>query len=341
MAMLKKRVLILIATAVLVLAIVLSSFLYLNFQKPYSGNIEPITLGLYPSEYNSLIYIAKDQQYFLANGLNVTLKNYPSGATAVQGMLAGEVNVATGSEFVLANNILQNANLYAIGSVSKYLNVDLVARTDEGISSVSDLVGKRIGVTIGSSNQFFLSRYLAVNGINQSQITLINLNFAETPNAIANGTVDAAVTFQPYINQIKNLLANRTVVWPIQSNQFGDFQATCTKNWATTHTDLIVRFLKALIQAEKFNINHQDQAISLVARDLNYTNSYTTSVWSDYHYSVTLEQSFILLMQEEGRWLISNNLTNATSIPNFLNYVYVDGLKSVKPQSVNIIGLGD
>jgi ABC-type nitrate/sulfonate/bicarbonate transport system substrate-binding protein len=296
---------------------------------------------MYPSEYNSLIYIANDQQYFSQNGLNVTFKNYLSGATAVSGMLNGEADVATGSEFVLANNAMKNTSIYALGSVSKYLNVYLAARSDKDIFSVSDLIGKRIGVTIGSANQFYLGRYLEINGVNQSQVTLVNVNFAETPTALANDTVDAAVTFQPYTNQIQSLLRNRILLFPIQSNQFGYFEATCTRSWATAHPDLVARFLKALIQAENFNTNHKDQAISLVAKDLNYTNSYTASVWSDYQYSVTLDQSFVLLMQGEARWLIDNNLTGATSVPNFLNYIYVDGLKSASPGSVNIIGLGD
>ncbi|MGZ4851501.1 MAG: hypothetical protein ACXV2C_09005, partial [Candidatus Bathyarchaeia archaeon] len=72
--------------------------------------------------------------------------------------------------------------------------------------------------------------------------------------------------------------------------------------------------------------------------DLNYTNSYTASVWPDYQYSVTIDQTFILLMQDESRWLISNNLTSATSVPNFSNYVYLNGLKSVDPGAENVIG---
>ena len=108
-------------------------------------------------------------------------------------------------------------------------------------------------------------------------------------------------------------------------------------SWAAEHPDLIVRFLKALVQAENFNINHQDQAKAIVAKDLNHTSSYISSVWPDYQFSVTLDQSFILLMQDEARWLISNNLTTA-SMPNFLNYVYLDGLKAAKPEAVNIIG---
>ncbi len=339
MAALKKRNLMVLLVIILAIAIVLSSFVYLTFQQSYVGNSESLKIGVYPSEYNSLVYIAADQQYFSANGLQVTLENYVSGAAAARGMLNGEVNISIASEFVVVNNAMQNANLCAFGSLSKYLNLYVVARPDKGINSVSDLSGKRIAVTIGTGNQFYLGRFLELNGINLNQVTLVNVDFAQTPNALANGTVDAAITFQPYINQIQSLLNNKTVIWPAQADQFGYFEAICSKDWAATHPDLIIRFLKSLIQAQDFNLNHPNQAKDIVAKNLNYTSEYINSVWSDYLYSVTLDQSFILLMQDESRWLIDNNLTSVTSVPIFLNYVYVDGLKSVSPESVNIIGL--
>jgi hypothetical protein len=39
----------------------------------------------------------------------------------------------------------------------------------------------------------------------------------------------------------------------------------------------------------------------------------------------------------EARWVISTNLTNRTAVPNFIDYIYLDGLLSMKPESVNII----
>jgi hypothetical protein len=41
---------------------------------------------------------------------------------------------------------------------------------------------------------------------------------------------------------------------------------------------------------------------------------------------------------EVARWMISDNVIKEKHIPNFVNYIYVDGLKAIKPEAVNIIG---
>jgi hypothetical protein len=42
-------------------------------------------------------------------------------------------------------------------------------------------------------------------------------------------------------------------------------------------------------------------------------------------------------MEDEARWMISNNLTPEKSLLDLMNYIYVDGLGAVKPEAVNII----
>ncbi len=335
----KKRNLIIAAVIFLVIAIVLSSFIYLNSQKPYIGKVERVTIGFFNSEMNALVYIADDQQYFAANGLNVTVKNFNSGAAAVNGLLNGEVDITGASEFVIAQKALENSSLYTFGSYCKSDKFYLVARTDRGIENVSDLKGKTIGVPMGTNGEFYLGRFLELNDISRSEVNLVNVvPFVQTPDVLANGTVDAAVAFQPYINQIESLLGNKTVMWPIQNNQLAYIDAICTRSWGVTHPDLIVRFLKAIVQAESFGLNNQEKAIVILAKTLNYSSEYLKTVWSDYQFSVTLDQAQLLAMQDEAQWLINNQLTNASTVPNFINYVYQDGLKSVKPGAVNIIG---
>jgi hypothetical protein len=42
-------------------------------------------------------------------------------------------------------------------------------------------------------------------------------------------------------------------------------------------------------------------------------------------------------MDDEARWMIAQNMTNATGMPDFRNYIHTGGLDAVRPGSVNII----
>jgi hypothetical protein len=70
---------------------------------------------------------------------------------------------------------------------------------------------------------------------------------------------------------------------------------------------------------------------------MNYTDEQMDTAWQRNQYSLMLDQSLITAMEDEGRWMNANNLTNATAIPDFGKYVYTKGLKDVKPEAVNIL----
>jgi NitT/TauT family transport system substrate-binding protein len=338
MTVLKKRCIIISVAAILVIAIVLSSFVYINSQKPSTGSTQSITLGVIPLELNSLIYVADNQNYFAANGLNVTFKSYDSGFAAMQGMLAGQVNIAFSAEFVVAEEALANMSFWTLGSIAKYNFYNIVARTDQGISSPQDLASKKVGVAFGSIAEFYLGSFLELSGLNQSSVTLVNVPNSQTENALENGTVDAVVTYPPVINQIESSLGNDTVVWSAQANQLGYWDAVCTPSWAQQNHNIIVHFLKSLIEAQNYLMSNQNQAMNIVTKTLNYSSTYLPSVWSDYQFSVSLDQAQVLAMQEEAQWLIANKLTDATSVPSFTNYIYASDLESVNPGSVNLFG---
>ena len=60
----------------------------------------------------------------------------------------------------------------------------------------------------------------------------------------------------------------------------------------------------------------------------------------EHQFSLSLDQSLITAMEDEARWMIKNYLTTEKKVPDFLNYIYADGLKAVKPEAVNIIRWG-
>lgn len=335
-----KRNLVVTAAIILVVAIVLSSFIYINSQKPYAGKIESISVAYSPFESLTLFWVAQEKGYFTQNGLSVTSNKYATGSAALDGVLNSEDDVVIGaSEFPFTASILNSNRISTIASISKSEFIYLVGRVDRGIHEISDLKGKTIGVAFGTIAQFYLGRFLDLNSLNLQDVTLVNLKTSsEWVDAVVNGSVDAVATAQPSANLAEAGLGTNAVVWSIQSNQPLYAEVIASDDWITSHPELVIRFLKSLLQAENFIINYPTEAKTIVKNQLNLTDAYTATVWSQNQFSLSLDQSLLLAMQDEAQWLIRNNLTNATTVPNFINNVYVDGLKSVKPSTVNIIG---
>ena len=64
--------------------------------------------------------------------------------------------------------------------------------------TMHDLKGKSVAVESGALGAFVLSRALALNGMQASDVNVVHLESNEQPSAFEKGQVDGAVTFDPY-----------------------------------------------------------------------------------------------------------------------------------------------
>jgi ABC-type nitrate/sulfonate/bicarbonate transport system substrate-binding protein len=306
--------------------------------KGYPGKMESLTVGYSPFESATLFFIAEDQQLFSRNGLNVTSRKYETGVASLAGMLKREVDIAVGiAEFPLVGSALRKEKVRIIGSIDKVEFIYLIGRRDRGIEKVSDLKGKRVGTTFGTVAHFHLGRFLNLHGMNIQNITLVDVKTPEEwVNAIVNGEIDAVATAQPYANSVKVGLGANAVVWSAQSSQPLYGLIVSTDEWITKHPELVGRFLRSLAQAEEYAIRHPAEAKAIVQRRLNLDAAYMETVWSQNQFSLLLDQPLILTMEDEARWMIKNNVTGEKQVPNFLDYIYEDALKQIKPEAVSI-----
>jgi NitT/TauT family transport system substrate-binding protein len=327
------------ATLIGILAVfLLTVFVSCSCSKDYySGKVETVIIGKTPNETNALVYIAQGCGLFAANGLNVVFKDYASGVEATNALLKGEVDLATCAEFVMVGRVLRKENICGITSINKFENAYIIGRIDKGISGIADLKGKRIGIARQTSPEFYLGRFLDLHGVSIKQVTLINVTPAQSVDALVSGSVEAVAVFQPYANTIKQKLADGVVIWRAQSGQLDYFNIISTHTWVASHLEMIGRLLRSLIQAENYVVSHPDEAKAIVQERLHYDHAYINTVWTEHQFSVSLEQGLIAAMEDEARWMINNNLTRERTIPDFTNYIYIDGLKAVKPEAVNII----
>jgi NitT/TauT family transport system substrate-binding protein len=67
-----------------------------------------------------------------------------------------------------------------------------------GMRTMHDLKGKSVAVESSALGAFVLSRALALNGMQASDVSVVRLESNEQPTAFDQGQVDGAVTFDPY-----------------------------------------------------------------------------------------------------------------------------------------------
>lgn len=332
----KKNAAVMIVIVVITLA-GLGAWYILDSPTAHSEPKESITIGTTPLEAYALIFIAQDLGIFAKNGINATIRYYDTAVPAVHGMESGDVDISTSSEYPIVTEAFKKENISIIGSIDKYHSFTLLGRRDRGIKNVSDLEGKKIGfIQRGSIAEFYLGRLLDLHGMSLQDVAIVNITPSQSVNAIANGDIDAIQARNDYVGSIRERLGNNCVTLSSQNDQETFIVLACRNDWAEAHPKTINRLLKSLEQAEGYAVNHPDVAKSILQKRLNFTDKYMEAAWPEHQYSLTLDQSLLIAMNDEGRWMMNNIITTEKTLPYFRDYIYTKSLEVVKPGAVNI-----
>jgi len=139
--------------------------------------------------------------YFKAEGLDVQLLTEPSGATAENVLIAGDVQGVVG---FYDHTIDLQTKGKCIESVVQFADVpgevEMVATSKAAtIKSPADFKGKKLGVTSPGSSTDFLTQYLATKGgLKSGDYTTVKAGAGTTfISAIDNGGIDAGMTTDP------------------------------------------------------------------------------------------------------------------------------------------------
>jgi NitT/TauT family transport system substrate-binding protein len=306
-------------------------------QGTYSGPPESITLGYAPSEASGLLYVAEDQAFFTANGVKIIQKNYSTGTEAIEALLKGEVEIAGMGEVPFISKVFEKRKVSIYANVDRLQYVYLIGRKDRSIKGAANLRGKKIGLPRRTIAEFYLGRFLELNGLSLKDVTLVNTVPSASMDAITSSSLDCIVVWNPFARQIIKQMADNATVLRVQSDQPAYAVAVARNDWLAAHKEVIKRSLKAIVQAEQYIINHPGEAKAIIQKRMNYDAAFMDSVWPENQFSLSLDQSLITAMEDEARWMIKNNLTKEKTVPNFLEYIYEDALEAVKPEAVNII----
>jgi NitT/TauT family transport system substrate-binding protein len=301
------------------------------------GPLEKITLGVDSSGLNALIWIAH-QKFDAANGLEMVLKTYPSGRDALRDLEASRLDFACCAAFVLVKEILAGqTNLRCLSALASGEICEVIARRDRGISRPEDLRGKTIGVPRGTSAEFFLGRFLTFNHIALTEVRIIDINPLDLADNLAAGKVDAVLIWEPITYEIVKKIGGNAVSWPAQVGQDVYWLLAGQEGYLKSKPMVAEKLLRVLSQAADFMKHRPEEGWRIIAEKMQVPLSELQAGRYPKKFELFLEQSLVLAMEGEARWLIRNRLTDRDKLPNFLDYFDAEALAQVAPEAMRLI----
>ncbi|MGA2868905.1 MAG: ABC transporter substrate-binding protein [Verrucomicrobiota bacterium] len=147
----------------------------------------------------TVMEVAKQKGWFKDAGLDVDLVWFEY-SPSIDAFAAGKID----ADMIVASDAMVTG---ASGSKSKFVClVDYSEGSDmivgaPGINSITDLKGKKVGVELTLVEHMLLLQALKVNGMSQSDVTLVGTSTDKTPQTLASGQVSAIGAWYPIAGQ--------------------------------------------------------------------------------------------------------------------------------------------
>lgn len=296
----------------------------------------PLTLGVSRETMAALAYIARDNDAFAMQGLDVTVKEYESGQQVLEAVVDGEVDVAQCADTPIVLGALEGSDVTIFATVATDLNdIKVVARADSGIVVPEDLRGKRIGTRKGTAAEFFLHLLLIKHGLSEEAAEMRYGTFDEVTQSLIAGEIDAVALRQPFVSQLEEALGENYVLLEEPGLYEKTMNLCVSTDSPAIDADVQARLVRAMIEAERIAASDAEAARRQVASDLALRPEDLCDCIL-IEGAVALRQSLILTLEDQARWALEAKGSDV-SPPNFFARVNTSVLESIDPERVTVI----
>lgn len=218
--------------------------------------------------------IAKAEGYFEDEmGVPVEIVQFESGKAINQAMVSGAVDFGLTGSGSAVLGIASGIPIEMIWIHETLGSVEaLAAKSALNATSLEDLKGKNIGVPFASTAHYSLLRAITASGFEETDFTLIDLQPSDIFAAWQRGDIDAAYVWEPTLSE---LLADGNIV--LHSGDVAEM-GYMTANVEIVHSEfgeaypeIVAKYIAAVDKAVTLYREDPDQAIAIIAEQLNIT----------------------------------------------------------------------
>ncbi|MFD1911157.1 ABC transporter substrate-binding protein [Halodurantibacterium flavum] len=276
---------------------------------PAAAMADPIAFAWTPNPQTPQVDMALAQGYFDEAGLDVRLVTFASGREAFEALLGGQVDIAFMAEFPAATGALTGQNFAIVADLTRYTGSRIIGNSDRSpLDSLTDLEGKRIGTTLGTNVDYFLSTALAEAGVGAE---IVNAAPGDLVPALVRGDVDAIVPFPTFYQGAQDALGDRYL--ELRPGIYDPHYILAASPAMLTREDELTTFLGALVRADADVAADPEAAAEAVSASLSGNVPVATlqEMWADMEFGTSLGPDLLDLLVSEAAWIVGQGVVRA------------------------------
>lgn len=298
---------------------------------------QQLTLAVTQHPLSLPLYVADEQGFFAAEGLRVRLVPCVTGARCLRQLFDGTADVATAARTPIMFSSFERGDFAILGTFGSSEDHKLLTRRGAGIERPEQLRGRRIGVTFGTSAQYFLDAYLLMNGVDPRSVRAVNLAPDALLQAFAAGEVEAFVAWEPYAWRAMRGTEHAVVALPAEGVHRLSFGLVASRRLVGTRDRDLSALLRAVDRALRFIREQPQKARQVLAARTSADAGFVDAVFPSLHFRLALEQSLVKQLEAEARWAIREKHVAAKAVPNYLPLLHVAPLRAVAADAVGAL----
>jgi len=256
-------------------------------------SVQSLTVGYYANPNPERI--AQRKGWFdEALGIKVQWKPFESGAAMMAAISSGAIQFTceSGSPPIVA--AAANGEPMQVFWVNENAAEALAVKPSSGISSASDLAGKKIGTIIGSTMYFSLVAAAQNSGVPIEKVDVVNAPVPDLVAAYKRGDLDGVYMPYPGLGEVE-AAGGRVVLTSDQVAEKWNYPTfdACVVNasWAKDHADVLSKWVEVEDKAVKYYQSNPADSFATIGTEVGISPDEAKKESSVYHFPTAAEQA--------------------------------------------------
>ena len=235
------------------------------------------------------IYLTQDKGFFKDEGLDILVVMFNAGATNLQAMIGGDVQIMAGGvpETVLAR--AAGADIKNFWAISNVMPFQIYGSAK--LKSLGQSKGKKFAISrFGSLSEFLTRSALKHSGVDPKDVTMLQIG--ATParfTTLASGIVDATILWFPVTERAKaagmNKLFDLKDLYPNWTN----VGFIARESWLAKEKEQTTKFLRAYQRGVRYTRENRNDGIRTLEKYVGLNAAEAAAGYDEYRESFPLD----------------------------------------------------